>query len=97
MVYWYTGGGGGSSETVGEEEEVLSWKFDYLDKNKDTFLDRNETRILKRLVKQQIQPRQCAKTFISFCANGDKRITKKEWLDCLIILTESVENRKFLF
>ncbi|CAG7721570.1 unnamed protein product [Allacma fusca] len=76
---------------MGGEDEVLSWKFDHLDKNKDNFLERNETVILKRLVKQQIQPRQCAKTFISFCANGDKKITKKEWVDCLKI--GSMENR----
>lgn len=93
--YTATAASSGSSSDPGNvDEEVLMWKFDHLDKNKDSLLERNETTILKRLVKQQIQPRQCAKTFISFCANGDKKISKREWLDCLKI--GSMENRKLL-
>ncbi|ODM91958.1 putative protein-related modular calcium-binding protein 1 [Orchesella cincta] len=62
---------------------VLAWKFDHLDRNKDMVLQRNETNILKNLVKQQIQPRSCAKNFIASCSNGDQQITKNEWLGCL--------------
>ncbi|CAL8099914.1 unnamed protein product [Orchesella dallaii] len=62
---------------------VLAWKFDHLDRNKDMILQRNETNILKNLVKQQIQPRSCAKNFIASCSNGDQQITKNEWLGCL--------------
>jgi len=77
------------------DDSVLAWKFDHLDKDKDSMLHKNETLILKNLVKQQIQPRACAKNFISFCAKGDQRITKKEWIECLRI--PSVDNRKFSF
>ncbi len=65
------------------DEIVLSWKFDALDRNRDGILYKNETLILKNLVKQQIQPRSCAKNFISFCARGDQKIVKREWLECL--------------
>ncbi|OXA60885.1 SPARC-related modular calcium-binding protein 1 [Folsomia candida] len=73
------------------DEIVLAWKFDTLDRNRDGILHKNETLILKHLVKQQIQPRSCSKNFISFCAKGDQKIVKREWLECLRL--PSVDNR----
>lgn len=67
---------------------ILAWKFDHVDRNKDMVLQRNETNILKNLVKQQIQPRSCAKNFIASCSNGDQQISKSEWLDCLRVSSD---------
>jgi len=65
------------------DKDVLVWKFKQLDKNGDTFLKKNETKIFQRLVKQQIKPRRCARTFARYCAKGDSKITETEWLSCL--------------
>lgn len=87
---------------------VLSWKFDQVDRNKDMILQRNETNVLKNLVKQQIQPRSCAKNFIASCSNGashpgpthdlrNSEITKSEWLDCLRVSSDINRESVFLF
>ncbi|KAM7345382.1 SPARC related modular calcium binding-like protein magu isoform 2-T2 [Cochliomyia hominivorax] len=67
-----------------DEAEVLNWKFNDLDENKNQMLDKNEFRELKKLVKRAVKPRRCGRAFGKFCdVDSDARLTRVEWNSCL--------------
>ncbi|XP_026474227.1 SPARC-related modular calcium-binding protein 2-like [Ctenocephalides felis] len=67
-----------------DDQIVVDWKFSSMDSNKDGWLDKNEYRELKRLVKKIVKPRRCARTFGRACdLDHDDKLSKTEWEDCL--------------
>ena len=66
------------------EKRVSDWKFDQLDKNRDSHLNRREFRVLRRLVRKVVRPKRCTKNFPRLCdTDQDRRISKAEWSVCL--------------
>lgn len=77
--YSYRESGGNNSDIV-----IITWKFNTLDINHNSILDKNEYKDLRRLVKKAIKPRKCAKQFPRNCdVDRDGMITLQEWDDCL--------------
>ena len=65
-------------------EGVLTWKFESLDKNNDSFLDRAEYKELRRLAKKAVRPKKCARSFARTCdLNRDLKLSRQEWGACL--------------
>ncbi|XP_015184579.1 PREDICTED: SPARC-related modular calcium-binding protein 2 isoform X2 [Polistes dominula] len=65
-------------------ERVLSWKFSTLDLNGDGYLDRTEYKELRKVAKQVVKPKRCARTFARTCdIDRDLRLSKQEWGTCL--------------
>ena len=67
-----------------QKVDVVAWKYDQLDSNKDGFLKKEEIKSLRKLTRRQVKPKICAKRFPKYCdKNHDNAIDKEEWSDCL--------------
>ncbi|XP_046390970.1 SPARC-related modular calcium-binding protein 2 isoform X2 [Ischnura elegans] len=81
----------GSGTSAGEgrvynsvEEEVASWNFGILDKNKNKVLERKEWKAIRTLVSTNRALKRCGKKLPRYCdVNNDRRISRTEWLECL--------------
>lgn len=82
------------SDTNGEQEDqVLEWKFNTLDIDRNGWLNRDEYAELRRLVRKVVRPKRCARSFARHCdLDRDLRITRQEWTSCLALHL----NREFL-
>lgn len=66
------------------DKRVIQWKFTELDVGEDGVLQRREVRDLRKMVRKNVEPRECAKTFVRYCdLDQDKRISRSEWSVCL--------------
>ncbi|XP_071446451.1 SPARC-related modular calcium-binding protein 1 isoform X2 [Hetaerina americana] len=66
------------------EEEVASWNFGILDKNKNKVLERKEWKSIRTLVSTNRALKRCGKKLPRYCdVNNDRRISRTEWLECL--------------
>ncbi|KAG8222318.1 hypothetical protein J437_LFUL001860 [Ladona fulva] len=78
-----------SSSTEGKgynsmEEEVASWNFAALDKNKNKVLERKEWKSIRALMATNRALKRCGKKLPRYCdVNNDRRISRTEWLECL--------------
>lgn len=63
---------------------ILTWKFNNLDLNDNSILEKGEYKDLKRIVKKVMKPKKCAKQFPRICdVDRDSVITLQEWDECL--------------
>uniref|UniRef100_A0A915JVS5 Uncharacterized protein n=1 Tax=Romanomermis culicivorax TaxID=13658 RepID=A0A915JVS5_ROMCU len=70
---------GGKSRT----ENVINWQFEYLDRNRNKIIDRQEWREFRLSLKSWQGVRKCGRNFLRYCDhNNDRRITSNEWNDC---------------
>jgi len=68
------------SLTADERKEVLSWEFDYIDKNKNDVLDTDE---IDRVFADVLNYEPCIYGFLLSCEqNGKEGIEKREWDAC---------------
>ncbi|XP_025104286.1 LOW QUALITY PROTEIN: SPARC-related modular calcium-binding protein 1-like [Pomacea canaliculata] len=76
---------GAEPETTSARERVARWKLQSLDKNKNSILERQEWRDLRKtLKKNKNYPRKCRRQFLRYCdENKDKNLSLEEWRDCL--------------
>lgn len=66
------------------DRTILEWKFAILDQNRDQQLDKSEYDPLWKLVRKNVKPKRCAKSFSRACdINADSRISSMEWAECL--------------
>ncbi|XP_037942040.1 SPARC-related modular calcium-binding protein 2-like [Teleopsis dalmanni] len=73
-----------------EDERIATQSFLLLDKNMNKAWERKEWKTFRELVMNSKTLRKCGKKMPRYCdANGDKKITLTEWLNCL--QTQSVE------
>ncbi|XP_020800655.1 SPARC-related modular calcium-binding protein 1 isoform X1 [Drosophila serrata] len=70
---------------------ILEWKFAKLDTNGNQLLDRQEVRELKKVLKRNIKPRRCGRTFGKYCdVTKDENLNGLEWSICF---TNKLNNR----
>lgn len=75
---------------------IVTWKFDTLDVNHNSILERTEYKDLRRVVKKAIKPKKCAKQFPRNCdVHRDGSITLQEWNECLT--RDGVDGRYYLY
>uniref|UniRef100_UPI00358E5B93 SPARC-related modular calcium-binding protein 1-like n=1 Tax=Myxine glutinosa TaxID=7769 RepID=UPI00358E5B93 len=66
------------------EEQALRWHFARLDRNRDGFLRRQETKPLRRLLRLLARPKKCVRRFSEYCdLNVDRRLSLTELHGCL--------------
>ncbi|XP_049542328.1 SPARC-related modular calcium-binding protein 2 isoform X3 [Anopheles darlingi] len=66
------------------ERTVLDWKFNMMDLNGNSLLDKTEYRAMKRLIKKVVKPKRCGRSFGKNCdADQDERLSRNEWYNCL--------------
>ncbi|XP_067012601.2 SPARC-related modular calcium-binding protein 2 isoform X10 [Anabrus simplex] len=74
----------GTPPSGGPDENVATWAFHLLDKNKNKIWERKEWKSLRSLVMTQQQLRRCGKRLPRYCdVNQDQKISLTEWLNCL--------------
>ncbi|XP_047354028.1 SPARC-related modular calcium-binding protein 2 isoform X2 [Vespa velutina] len=67
-----------------KEEQVATWHFVMLDKNKNKILERKEWKSFRIMVSNNRLLRKCGKKLPRYCdINNDRRISMTEWLSCL--------------
>ncbi|KAH8232908.1 hypothetical protein KR026_001766 [Drosophila bipectinata] len=67
-----------------EDEQIATLSFVYLDQNKNKLWERREWKVFRDLVTSASHLRRCGKKMPRYCdANGDKKISLAEWLNCL--------------
>ncbi|KAI4503903.1 hypothetical protein M0802_001306 [Mischocyttarus mexicanus] len=67
-----------------KEEQVATWHFVMLDKNKNKILERKEWKSFRTMVSNNRLLRKCGKKLPRYCdINNDRRISMTEWLSCL--------------
>lgn len=65
-------------------DAAVEWKFRNLDSNSNLILERKELKILRKEIPQTKDTRRCRRNFIRYCdENKDRKISKKEWTDCM--------------
>ncbi|XP_043494790.1 SPARC-related modular calcium-binding protein 2 isoform X1 [Polistes fuscatus] len=80
-----------------KEEQIATWHFVILDKNKNKILERKEWKSFRNMVSNNKLLRKCGKKFLRYCdINNDRKISMTEWLSCLnaqhVVTAESPEN-----
>ncbi|XP_037950351.1 SPARC-related modular calcium-binding protein 2-like isoform X2 [Teleopsis dalmanni] len=81
---------GNNTNWSSEDERIATQSFLLLDKNMNKAWERKEWKTFRELVMNSKTLRKCGKKMPRYCdANGDKKITLTEWLNCL--QTQSVE------
>ncbi|XP_043257041.1 SPARC-related modular calcium-binding protein 2 isoform X1 [Colletes gigas] len=67
-----------------KEEQIATWHFVMLDKNKNKVLERKEWKSFRTMVASNRQLQRCGKRLPRYCdINNDRRISMTEWLSCL--------------
>lgn len=67
-----------------EQKRIIQWKFSQLDLDNDNYLNPEEVRDLKRMVKKIVKPKPCSRILIKYCdSDKDKKISRTEWSFCL--------------
>ncbi|XP_012137882.2 SPARC related modular calcium binding-like protein magu isoform X3 [Megachile rotundata] len=67
-----------------KEEQIATWHFVMLDKNKNKVLERKEWKSFRTMVANNRQLQRCGKRLPKYCdINNDRRISMTEWLSCL--------------
>ncbi|XP_017839067.1 SPARC-related modular calcium-binding protein 1 isoform X2 [Drosophila busckii] len=90
------GNAANSSLWKSDDERIAKMSFVYLDKNKNKSWERKEWKVFRDLVTDARNLSRCGKKMPRYCdANGDKKISLSEWVDCLQSQrTESVTTAK---
>lgn len=77
------------SETITKEEKAnnaIRWKFNLLDKNGNSILERKELKHFRKNIPKKKDTRKCSRNFIRYCdENVDRKVTLEEWLECTSI------------
>ncbi|XP_076668884.1 SPARC related modular calcium binding-like protein magu isoform X3 [Andrena cerasifolii] len=67
-----------------KEEQIATWHFVMLDKNKNKVLERKEWKSFRTMVASNRLLQRCGKRLPRYCdINNDRRISMTEWLSCL--------------
>ncbi|XP_076758691.1 SPARC related modular calcium binding-like protein magu isoform X3 [Xylocopa sonorina] len=67
-----------------KEEQIATWHFVMLDKNKNKVLERKEWKSFRTMVANNRQLQRCGKRLPRYCdINNDRKISMTEWLSCL--------------
>nr|XP_032292247.1 uncharacterized protein LOC6625587 isoform X1 [Drosophila virilis] len=75
---------GNSTMWKSEDERIATLSFVFLDKNKNKSWERKEWKVFRDLVTSASNLSKCGKKMPRYCdANGDKKISLSEWLNCL--------------
>ncbi|KAL4640972.1 SPARC-like protein 1-like [Arapaima gigas] len=70
-----------------ERRTLAERRFTVLDRNRDGKLSRRD---LKKLRYKQMPLEHCAQRFFQSCdSNGNRKVTLQEWIDCLVLRTET--------
>lgn len=79
--------------TEDERKEVLTWEFDFVDKNKNNVLDNEEK---ARILDNVLQYEPCIDGFLESCdQNGNGGIERREWDSCFPVTSGTAfETRK---
>lgn len=66
------------------KKEMIEWKFDQMDTNRDGHLRKREFKTFRRSVKRLARKKMCARNFWQYCdMKSDGVMTKSEWTGCL--------------
>ncbi|CAG9855964.1 unnamed protein product [Phyllotreta striolata] len=69
-----------------KEEQVATWSFVILDKNKNKMLEKTEWKAFKDMVGSVKGLKKCGKKLPRYCdTNKDRQISMTEWLECLSV------------
>lgn len=67
-----------------QKKEVIEWKFDQMDANRDGDLRKREFKTFRLAIKRLARNKFCARNFWQYCdLDDDKRMTRSEWGTCL--------------
>ncbi|XP_026297390.1 SPARC-related modular calcium-binding protein 1 isoform X3 [Apis mellifera] len=67
-----------------KEEQIATWHFVMLDKNKNKVLERKEWKSFRSMVANNRQLQRCGKRLPRYCdINNDRKISMTEWFSCL--------------
>ncbi|XP_043518013.1 SPARC-related modular calcium-binding protein 2 isoform X2 [Frieseomelitta varia] len=67
-----------------KEEQIATWHFVMLDKNKNKVLERKEWKSFRTMVANNRQLQKCGKRLPRYCdINNDRKISMTEWFSCL--------------
>ncbi|XP_071876885.1 SPARC related modular calcium binding-like protein magu isoform X1 [Bombus fervidus] len=67
-----------------KEEQIATWHFVMLDKNKNKVLERKEWKSFRTMVANNRQLQRCGKRLPRYCdINNDRKISMTEWFSCL--------------
>ncbi|XP_016973680.1 SPARC-related modular calcium-binding protein 2 isoform X1 [Drosophila rhopaloa] len=73
------------------DSHILEWKFSKLDTNGNKLLDRQEVKELKKVLRRNVKPRRCGRTFGKYCdVTKDANLN---WLEWSICFTKELSNR----
>ncbi|XP_032571725.1 SPARC-related modular calcium-binding protein 2 isoform X2 [Drosophila sechellia] len=65
------------------DSHILEWQFSKLDTNGNKLLDRQEIRELKKVLRRNVKPRRCGRTFGKYCdVIKDANLNWLEWSVC---------------
>ncbi|XP_043947859.1 SPARC-related modular calcium-binding protein 2 isoform X1 [Drosophila biarmipes] len=73
------------------DSHILEWKFSKLDTNGNKLLDRQEVRELKKVLRRNVKPRRCGRTFGKYC--DVIKDSNLNWLEWSICFTKEFHNR----
>ncbi|XP_070140909.1 SPARC-related modular calcium-binding protein 2 isoform X4 [Drosophila kikkawai] len=74
---------------------ILEWKFAKLDTNGNQLLDRQEVKELKKVLKRNVKPRRCGRTFGKYCdVTKDENLNALEWSICFTNKLNNLLNSK---
>ncbi|CAO1318081.1 unnamed protein product [Diamesa tonsa] len=72
------------SPTAISDIQVIEWKYKLLDANKNSILEKNEYRELKKIAKSIIKPKRCGRRFGKYCDyDKDGMMSREEFQTCL--------------
>ncbi|XP_017886005.1 SPARC-related modular calcium-binding protein 2 isoform X2 [Ceratina calcarata] len=67
-----------------KEEQIATWHFVMLDKNKNKVLEKKEWKNFRTMVANNRQLQRCGKRLPRYCdINNDRKISMTEWFSCL--------------
>ena len=77
--------------------EIVQWKMQELDADKNGHLQHKEVKGLMKKLKKAFSPRKCGKTLFYYCdKDQDYTLSKKEWLACLSFQGNSLISLNFV-
>ncbi|CAK9828874.1 SPARC-related modular calcium-binding protein 1 [Anthophora retusa] len=67
-----------------KEEQIATWHFVMLDKNKNKVLEKKEWKSFRTMIANNRQLQRCGKRLPRYCdINNDRKISMTEWFSCL--------------
>ncbi|VDN37640.1 unnamed protein product [Gongylonema pulchrum] len=80
-----------NDDAITSKDKAVRWKFEQLDINNNTRLERKEWKPYRNELRLLNKVRKCGRNFLRFCdRDGNKQITLDEWLSCTIYVDTTV-------